>query len=221
MQGLGALVMMGNAAKSYLFLLRVRAVYGNSKLATACVVAGVSVLVGMRIVGTFLVHTSHPLGSAGPCDVTGVGPLSAISAWFNVGYDTCIFIAISARLTSHTTSTTNTLVSFIRGHGLPRTMRHLLQDGQLYYFTTLIFMLFSAISNTSPKINPIFQVVATIPAAVMESNMACAVFRAMILLRSPDVQQANNSRSNPACGFELDTSVELHGRTMDMELQRV
>lgn len=84
-------------------------------------------------------------------------------------------------------------------------------------------MLFAAISNTSPKVNAIFKLVATIPAAVMESNMACKVFRAMIL-RAPDVQHADedsDSDSSPARGFELDTALELHRRTTDMELEQI
>ncbi|KZP14753.1 hypothetical protein FIBSPDRAFT_833798 [Athelia psychrophila] len=220
--GIGASVTLGNATKSYLFLLRVRAVYhdSNPKLATFCVSVGAFVLVGLRIAGTLLVHASQSLGHIGYCDVTTMGPISHVGAWFNVAYDTCIFVAISVRLASHAMSTTTFgILSLMRGYRLPRTMRHLIQDGQLYYFTVLAFILFAAICMTSPKFNPIYQLVVSIPAAVMESNMACHVFRAMIL-RSPGVQQAE-SRSNFTRGFELDTSLELHGGTTDMELEQI
>lgn len=93
-------------------------------------------------------------------------------------------------------------------------MFHIFNDK--LFSTVLIFMLFAAVSSTSPKINPIFQLVSAIPAAVMESNMACKVFRAMIL-RSLDVDQAE-PHSTLSRGIELDTSLELRARTIDIEL---
>lgn len=80
-------------------------------------------------------------------------------------------------------------------------------------------MLFAAICISSPEVDPIFQLVVSMPAAMMESNMACAVFRAMII-RTLDVEQAD-SCSNFTRGFELDTSLELHARTMDIELEQI
>ncbi|KZP05390.1 hypothetical protein FIBSPDRAFT_940473 [Athelia psychrophila] len=222
MYGIAASVWLGNATKSYLFLLRVRAVYhdSNSKLAIFCVSVGAFVLVGLRIMGTLLIHTSKPLGNIGYCDVTTMGPISNVGAWFNVAYDTGIFVAISVRLTSHAMPTnTFGIMSLIRGYRLPRTMRHLIQDGQLYYFTVLAFILFAAICMSSPKVNPIYQLVVSVPATVMESNMACNIFRGMIL-RSPDVQQAD-SCSNFTRSSELDMSLVLRGGTTDMELEQI
>ncbi|KZP10698.1 hypothetical protein FIBSPDRAFT_201077 [Athelia psychrophila] len=98
-------------------------------------------------------------------------------------------------------------------------MRHLIQDGQLYYFTVLAFILFAAICMSSPKVNPIYQLVVSVPATVMESNMACNIFRGMIL-RSPDVQQVD-SRSNFTRSSEFDMSLVLRGGTTDMELEQI
>ncbi|KZP29648.1 hypothetical protein FIBSPDRAFT_926834 [Athelia psychrophila] len=132
--GIGVMTVVGSAAKSYLFLLRVRAVYGNSKLVTLCVGAGLTVVLVSKTTVGFMTQTS-PLGQSGYCSVTDLTLFPVISLWLNLAYDTCIFISISARLTSHATSTTTPWnLSFVRGYGLPRTMRHLLQDGQLYYW---------------------------------------------------------------------------------------
>ncbi|KZP05400.1 hypothetical protein FIBSPDRAFT_1054098 [Athelia psychrophila] len=208
MHAIGAMVVLGNASKSYLFLLRLRAVYSNSKLATLCVGAGAFVLLGLRIAGMLRVHAS-PLGHTGYCQVNTVGSLSAVSSFFNMAFDTCIFVAIFVRLTSHTISTNNSgFISFIRGDGLPRTMRHLLQDGMLYYFTVLAFMLLAAIIAVDPQVSPILQAAFTIPTFVMENNMACNMFRAMII-RSLDVDQDTSlpptSRTRDTTDFELDT----------------
>lgn len=50
--------MIGSAAKAYLFLLRVRAVYGNSKLVTLFVGAGWLVVVCTRVTAAYIVHSS-------------------------------------------------------------------------------------------------------------------------------------------------------------------
>lgn len=55
------MVMLGNAAKGYLFLLRVRIVYGKSKLATLYVISGALVVIIVRLVGMFLGTTSVSL----------------------------------------------------------------------------------------------------------------------------------------------------------------
>lgn len=57
----GIMVIVGNATKAYLFLLRIRAVYSNSKLATLLVSTGGVVLVCIRLTGTFLVRISVSL----------------------------------------------------------------------------------------------------------------------------------------------------------------
>lgn len=155
-----------------------------------------------------------------------------------MAFDTCIFVAIFVRLTSHTLSTNNSgFISFIRGDGLPRTMRHLLQDGLLYYLyvpilvsvlhnlnesiisTVLAFMLLAAIIAVDPQVSPILQAAFTIPTFVMENNMACNMFRAMIV-RSLDVDQDASlppaeSRTRNTTDFELDT------RTMAIEPEQI
>ncbi|KZP10683.1 hypothetical protein FIBSPDRAFT_1051179 [Athelia psychrophila] len=211
----GIMVAIGNGSKAYLFLLRVRAVYQNSKLVKFWVGGGVFVLVGIRLAGVFLVHIS-PLGP-GSCAVTEVGSLSAICLWFNWVYDTCIFVAISVRLNSHAMSTTNSgIIPLIRGYGLPRTMRLFLQDGQFYYFTVIASMLLAAILAVEPTVSPIYQAVFTIPAIAIESNMVCRMFRAMII-RSLDVDLNGPLAPAEVSGFELDTALELDIRTRDVE----
>ncbi|KZP10690.1 hypothetical protein FIBSPDRAFT_962886 [Athelia psychrophila] len=230
----GAMAVIGTGSKAYLLLLRVRAVYRNSKLVTFWVGAGLLVLVGTRLASMFLVHIS-PLGHTGYCAVTHVGSLGVMSLWMNWAYDTCIFVAISVRLNSHATSTINSgIVSLVRGYGLPRTMRLFLQDGHVYYLyvavlvsvlgylderiisTVISFMLFSAIMAVSPHVSPVYQSAFTVPTTVIETNMVCKMFRSMIM-HSLDP----NGSLAPAemSGFELDTSVALGMRTMDVAVE--
>ncbi|KZP04066.1 hypothetical protein FIBSPDRAFT_1054923 [Athelia psychrophila] len=223
--GTSIMIVLGNAAKAYLFLLRVRAVYGGSTLVTFCVATGACVLVGSRLAGMFLVHVS-PLAHTRFCQVNAIGSLSAIALWFNWVYDTCVFAAISVRLTSYTRSTTTVgTLSIIRGYGLPRTMRHVLQDGQLYYVTVCAFMLLAAIMAVLPHASPVYQAAFTIPPFAMESNMVCKMFRAMII-RSLEFDPRGCLSLSEACtnamtSFEQETTLELNTRVMVVDSEDV
>ncbi|KZP10696.1 hypothetical protein FIBSPDRAFT_201061 [Athelia psychrophila] len=223
--GTSIMTVLGNASKAYLFILRVRAVYGNSKLVVLCVGVGACVLVGTRVAGMFLVHVS-PLGHTGFCQVSAIGSLSAIALWFNWVYDTCVFAAISVRLTSYTRSTTTVgTLSIIRGYGLPRTMRHVLQDGQLYYVTVMAFMLLAAIVAVLPHASPIYQAAFMIPPFAMESNMVCKMFRAMIIRSlefDPDgCLSLSEACTNAMTSFEREASLELNTRVMAVDPEEV
>ncbi|KZP07934.1 hypothetical protein FIBSPDRAFT_762152 [Athelia psychrophila] len=216
--------MTGGAAKSYLFLLRVRAVYDNSKLVK--LVSGVAFLaiVCARMTVAYMVHSS-PQEQTGRCAVTKMGPLPKFSLWLTVAYDTCIFLSISVRLTSHANSiSTPWIPSFVRGHGLPHTMRHILQDGHIYYSITIFFSLLVAVLAVAP-VGPIYQAAPTLPAFVIEVTMTCRVFRAMIL-RSLDRAQPIDvnlptaqagARTTAMSLFELDTVLEHRIRTMNID----
>ncbi|KZP07485.1 hypothetical protein FIBSPDRAFT_803978 [Athelia psychrophila] len=205
--GVGISLTIGNAAKSCLFFMRVRAIYSNSKLVT--VIAGVGWLgvVCARATVAFLIHTSPVPGQTGYCAVSGFASITVIALWLNWAYDTCIYVAISVRLTSYTPSSTNSRnLSFLRGDGLPHTMRHLLNDGHVYYFTTIFFTLLAAIITIIPQIGPTFRGSFTIPAFAIETNMTCKVFREMIL-RSGDVD--HNVFLTPVETHTTVTSFEL------------
>ncbi|KZP30922.1 hypothetical protein FIBSPDRAFT_849929 [Athelia psychrophila] len=234
--GIGISITIGTAAKSWLFLMRVRAIYSNSKLVT--VIAGVGWLgvVGTRATVAFLVHASPVPGHTGFCAISGFALIPVIALWLNWAYDTCIYIAISVKLTSYTTSSTNSRnLSSFRGDGLPHTMRHLLNDGHAYYLyvfaispvsygikrtifsTTIFFILFAAIITVSSQTGPTIRASFSITAFAIETNMTCKIFRAMIL-RSVDVD--HNVFLTPvethttATSFEL-TALELQTQTPD------
>ncbi|KZP31643.1 hypothetical protein FIBSPDRAFT_944714 [Athelia psychrophila] len=223
MSGIGLMTMTGSAAKTYLFLLRVRAVYNNSKLVE--LVSGVAWLavVCARMTVVFMTRTS-----TGHCAVVDVGLIPIFSMWFTAAYDTCIFLSISVRLTSYTKfKRTPGIPSFVRGYGLPHTMRHLLQDSQFYYFITMFFNLLAAITAVSP-ISPIYQAIFSVPAYAIEVVMTCKVFRAMILRSLDRAQDVDinlsavpaEARTTATSIFELDTVLEHRIRTMNIEYEQ-
>lgn len=82
------------------------------------------------------------------------------------------------------------------------------------FSSTFSFMLTTCIIIVSPQINPSIQTAFAIATLVLESIMACKVFRAMIL-RSIDREESSHlsqvgSNRNAMFGFGLDTTVELH-----------
>ncbi|KZP23345.1 hypothetical protein FIBSPDRAFT_952144 [Athelia psychrophila] len=219
---MGVVYTTGSAAKAYLFLLRVRAIHDNSKLVTLFSSAGWLVMVCARMTIAFTIDAS-----AGRCAVTEMGSLSAFSLWLNLAYDTCIFLSVSVRLASHTKLTgTPWIASFVRGYGLPPTMRHLLHDGQIYYSITILFTLLAAVVAVSP-VHPIYQGIFSIPAFTIETLMTCKIFRAMILRSLHPIQDDNlpmapaEARTTAISIFELDTVLELRIRTTSTGREQV
>ncbi|KZP15765.1 hypothetical protein FIBSPDRAFT_703983, partial [Athelia psychrophila] len=173
---IGVMIMTGSAAKAYLFLLRVRAIYDNSKLVTLFCGVGWLAVVCARMTVAFMKDTSY-LKQTGRCVLTDMGSPAIFALWLNLAYDTCIFLSVSVRLASYTKLTgTPWISSFVRGYGLPHTMRHLLQDGQRYYGITILFNLLAAVIAISP-VNPIYQAGLAVPSFAIETLMTCKVFR--------------------------------------------
>ncbi|KZP13009.1 hypothetical protein FIBSPDRAFT_1049715 [Athelia psychrophila] len=218
--GMGGMVVIGSACKGYLFLLRVRAVYGKSLPVTLCVGAGWLLVVGSRLTIALLIHTT-PLGHTGYCIVTGMGslPIISISLWLNFAYDTCIFISISVRLTSYTTTTAGPwILTFVRGYGLPLFLSVLRSFKGNVFSTNLVATLLAAIIAMSP-VGPIYQAIFTVPATVTETIMTCKVFRAMFL-RSFEVHDQNitSGYSAGACTHKEGTAIEL---SMPLDLEHL
>ncbi|KZP10680.1 hypothetical protein FIBSPDRAFT_937905 [Athelia psychrophila] len=214
--GVGIAAMLASAAKAYLFLIRVRAIYGNSKLVTLLVGMGWLAVVSARMTVPSMVHTAA-LEQTGHCAVTYVGSLPIISMWMNVAYDTCIFISITARLTSYTKSTTTPWI--------PPFSTVFPRDGQFYYCVssiTVCFALLPAIIAVS-SVHPIYQAIFAVPANAIEIIMTCKVFRAMIIRSLHAAQNVDMSLAlAEACTtamsiIELDTCLELRIRTMNTE----
>lgn len=145
----------GTASNSFMFLLRVRAVYSSGSLglwgkskAERMVVCVFGVwwlaVVGTTMLYSFGVQATH---RGGKCGITAAKNWSTASLWVNAGYDTSIFVAISARIVSYTIQPSlcashilkkpiisGSWAAFANGNGLSRLCKELLRGGQLYYW---------------------------------------------------------------------------------------
>ncbi|KZP07357.1 hypothetical protein FIBSPDRAFT_939567 [Athelia psychrophila] len=177
---LGACATVSVASTSFLFLLRVRAVYLQSIYATT-------------IFGTFwLVVTC--LNQYLRRDVTLRSTSCAI--WIlrllNARSHSCLFAdhvhaPITYRLAADAMPTKGRrrfrLFSIVKGKGLYSLSRSLLQGGQLYYFSTILFFLINFAIICSPPTPTGAEYLIAIVYIAFTNMMACRVFRGVALGR--------------------------------------
>ncbi|KAJ7771263.1 hypothetical protein DFH07DRAFT_999409, partial [Mycena maculata] len=100
-----------------------------------------------------------------------------------------VFIALSWRLTLNGTAPglAGRSQSLIHGTNLPIMSKVLLQNGQLFYLTTVSFNILTLVMGIAPSISPTFHGIFPMPNIALENGMACRVFRALRLgLLRPD-----------------------------------
>ncbi|TFK32510.1 hypothetical protein BDQ12DRAFT_671009 [Crucibulum laeve] len=163
---------------SFLFFLRVRAVYNGNKYISAIfftlwlAMLGYSLSLVTAIKGANIGPTDYCTDTSLKTRDSGTGIAVFI-------YDTLIFLAISWRLfyISHIENNTrNSLKVVVLGHYLPAFSKALLHDGQVYYFISVAVLLLALALFFSPHL-PV-EMKAGFPAfAVVIANiMACRVY---------------------------------------------
>ncbi|KZP04027.1 hypothetical protein FIBSPDRAFT_671104, partial [Athelia psychrophila] len=167
---------------SFLFFLRVRAVYLCSR--------SVTVLFGILwlIVATLNIYTDASI-RAGPltdnqyCINFQVQHFTYPSITSFV-YDTFVFIAISYRLAADAATEQSwraRLQSAVTGKGLFNVSRALMISGQLYYLAIILFFWVILAVMVSPMISDSYHYALNTPYMVFTNIMACRVFRGVAL----------------------------------------
>ncbi|KAJ3551972.1 hypothetical protein NM688_g4405 [Phlebia brevispora] len=170
-------------ANSFLMYLRVRAVYNHSMvIKTIFGICWLGVL-GGSLTAPFSLKGAH-IGTTKRCidsSIKAYGAAGLLAAAIN---DTLIFLAITYHLlTSHLTTDawSDRLRSFVRGEGLHRMPKLLLQTGQLYYMATAGMNIFTVITVMSSGFPPLLRAMFTVPNVALTNAMACRVFRQLKL----------------------------------------
>ncbi|KAJ6533986.1 hypothetical protein DFH09DRAFT_932419, partial [Mycena vulgaris] len=175
------------SASTFLFLFRVRAVYGGDRLVTATfgflwlIVVGTSMTVPFR-------GNAIGLGDPRHCVLVNVGEYtrSGIAGITLTVYDTLTFFAISYRLVSifrHSEELTRgeQVRTFFSGANLPAFSKALFTEGQMYYMitaaTNCVAILLVYIPNAVPGAQPIYRGVMVLPSMTVMSIMACRGYR--------------------------------------------
>lgn len=152
------------AANSYLFLIRVLAVHNNSRRVGLFFGAGWLAVVGTGVafhfsyqfsvsgahIYTYIVQglllnfqpTLKRLGYSQRCYLESTEAWAAIALWVRAGYNTSIYVAISARIASYalpdrSPTRKNWIQSFFSAQGLPQLCRDLLHGGQSFYLCVI------------------------------------------------------------------------------------
>ncbi|KZP10255.1 hypothetical protein FIBSPDRAFT_1051424 [Athelia psychrophila] len=182
---IGVCAVMSLASTSFLFFLRVRAVYLRSRYATALFGALWIVTVSSTIWASTTLRAEHNSSPAvnGGCIMTGLQavPSPLTSTFVN---DTLIFLAISYRLTTNAVTDggrRSRLMTIVKGKGLYSLSQLMLQTGQLYYFSTFLYFFVNLAIIWIPFVPPGVQPILITIHSGFTNIMACHVFRGVAL----------------------------------------
>jgi len=177
---IGVFFAIAGPSTSLLFFLRVRAMYHDLPL--------VVVLFGLLWLGTvaggilipFAVATFfQTIDSMRICILTTTQKYVSASIIISMVFDTLVFAVISYRIISTFGSRddTNVWSNLLRGVGLPKFSKTLLQSGQKYYLVTVASNVITVAVILSPTVIPTFHILFVLPNLAVVNSMACKVFR--------------------------------------------
>ncbi|KAJ6529024.1 hypothetical protein DFH09DRAFT_1371092 [Mycena vulgaris] len=130
------------SASAFLFLFRVRAVYGGDRLVTATFGLLWLIVVGTSMMIPFS-GSAIGLGDPYECVIVNVGTYTGAAGITLTVYDTLVFFAISYRLVSnfrHSEELTRgeQARAFFSGANLPAFSKAVFTDGQMYYMIMVV-----------------------------------------------------------------------------------
>ncbi|KZP03556.1 hypothetical protein FIBSPDRAFT_467305 [Athelia psychrophila] len=173
------------ASTSFLFFLRVRAVYLQSRTITilfaALLVVTTSIAVGFAALE---VHGTERIPHTPYCTNPTI-KYNSIAVAMTFVHDTMVFLAISCRLAADAVTAgdwRSRVLSIVTGKGLFSLSRSLMKGGQLYYLATTVLFFVNLALMTSPSIHYSWAHYDLIGLYLGFTNMmACLVFRGVAL----------------------------------------
>ncbi|KZP22070.1 hypothetical protein FIBSPDRAFT_1043780 [Athelia psychrophila] len=173
------------ASTSFLFFLRVRAVYRQSRTITilfgALWVVTASAGIGF---GALEVRGAELAPYTAYCTNTTI-KYNSIPVMITFLHDTMVFLAISYRLAADAVTAgdwRSRVLSVVTGKGLFSLSRSLMKGGQLYYLVTIVFFFANLVIVASPSIHynwPRYDITGLYLG--FTNMMACLVFRGVAL----------------------------------------
>jgi len=179
-KGLDWMYPVAVACTSLLFFFRVKAVFDGNRYVTGffafmwLAVLGGSLTVTQGIVG-------RPIGPTKYCLNASLAPYLSSAAIIPLVNDTLIFLAITWKLMRNSYQSEYTVKDGLRtlflGEYLPAFSRAVLQDGQMYYLTTVTSNLLTLIMLYVHAVPVAYRTMFTVPNIVIMNVMGCRVFR--------------------------------------------
>ncbi|KZP11067.1 hypothetical protein FIBSPDRAFT_1051000 [Athelia psychrophila] len=176
-----AFLILSSSANNLLMLIRVRAVYGNSRSVTAFFGFWYLAVLGTTSAVPWAIEAVH-LGPTKLCIDIKVQSWITSSTVCNAVNGTLVFIAVSYRVSLRSLGETgwrSTARRFIRSNGAPRVVKDLLHQGQLCYLATIMIyvpQIFLAFNKM-----PGYQGLLVTTVQVVENIMNSRVHRAVML----------------------------------------
>ncbi|PPQ87208.1 hypothetical protein CVT25_014181, partial [Psilocybe cyanescens] len=168
---------------SLLFVFRVRAIYEGNKY-----IASFFGLMWLAVVASFIVTMqgleahleSNEYGSLTYCATRSISRYIALDFVMPLVHDTLVFLAISWRLTTNSiqhSNVKNGVRAMVFGDYMPAFSRALLQDGQMYYLTTISTGLLAFVMLFMTGVEVTYKTTFLVPNIMLMNIMACYVFR--------------------------------------------
>ncbi|KZP14289.1 hypothetical protein FIBSPDRAFT_834142 [Athelia psychrophila] len=190
---------------SFLFLLRVRAVYLRSTSITAMFGIMWLIVVTLNIINDATIHAASLTDTQYCLTIRMQYPAYPSSSSF--AFDTFVFIAISYRLAADAATEQSwraRLQSVVTGKGLFSISRALMISGQLYYLAIILTFWVNLAILVSPLIPASSHYALNTAYFAFTNIMACRVFRGValgVLEKSPTTAGLSSTRI--AAAFEL------------------
>ncbi|KZP29162.1 hypothetical protein FIBSPDRAFT_947163 [Athelia psychrophila] len=203
---------------SFLFLLRVRAVYQRSTSVTALFSILWLTTAALNIFTNASMRAA-PLNDTQYCTYFQIQH-STYPSNSSFVFDTSVFIAISYRLAADAATEKGwrtRLQSIVTGKGLFSVSRALMISGQLYYLATILYFWVNIAVMVSPLVPANYHSVLTASYITFTNIMACRVFRGValgMLEKSPTT--AGLSSTQIAAAFELAPVASERGATREV-----
>ncbi|KAF9044941.1 hypothetical protein BJ165DRAFT_1527886 [Panaeolus papilionaceus] len=175
----GAFYPITTPATSFLFFLRLRAVFDRDR-----VIVAVFAFIWIALFGsTFTVPIGLIGGNIGPtkyCMTVEIRKYIIAPTIISFIHDTLVLLAISWRLMTSTHTDPDIrkgVKTMVFGDYLPSFSRALLHDGQRFYTATVSLNLLTVIMFFIDSVPPIYRLMFSIPNVALMNIMACRVFR--------------------------------------------
>ncbi|KZP13613.1 hypothetical protein FIBSPDRAFT_1049312, partial [Athelia psychrophila] len=191
---------------SFLFFLRVRAVYLCSRFATVFFGILWLIMAILNIIADASIAPGHPTATH-HCTTAQNPQTTNYPSTASFLFDTIIFIAISYRLAADAATEQSwraRLQSVVTGKGLLRISRALMVSGQLYYLAAISFFWVNLIVKMSPLIPANSHFLLSSSYMPFMNIMACRVFRGVALgMIETSTTTSGLSSTRIAAAFEL------------------
>jgi hypothetical protein len=129
---LSIIAVFTGATTSYLFLLRIRAIFNGRRWITGLFALLWVAVVGTSIMVPFSLHSDHVSGTQN-CIPLEMHPRAGVYGLVNILYHILIFLCISWKLVAMQHGLHGGIRNIIRGRGFSRISGMLWSSGQLYF----------------------------------------------------------------------------------------